>query len=561
MAQASNIFGGSSPPGIPFLKYLSHKEEHLREARNDVNKFAEYCFVDKEGKSLKQGRIHKEWQAAMDRHRRAMVVAGRGFGKSVQFCQVRPLFELGNDPNLCIKIICANDQQALKRVKVLKMHMETNTRLHKVFPALKHVVHRGGRRPRDMSPTKEWNLGSLTVSGRTNHGLVDPSIQAKSVLASISGDRSDINIWDDAADRKNSVENPKLGRKIVEGVDDFINTLHPGTGRGWAIGTLWSELDLNHHFMKIWPTYWYEVLVKAKGDGRYKFGSKIIHPGQDPIEDWSRTPWSYWNQARLQERMDDIGYRKFLRGFGNQPMLNEEQCIKPEWIMYWDGPGASGLPPTTDWHVILSVDAASTKGEKSNWTGLTYLAIHPAAVAGLVPADHRGAIKCWKAYHRKITAPEKVRLVEGIYRGLANQKIPIDCIAIENRGGGQELMDYLRERRRVPERLIQPVRPASSKVDRLDRISHYVENGTVEFDPDMNPGIGGANVVEEDGNVISEILSVPLAEYDDLADSFSQGVLVAISKHKGLQSLAAKLDPGEFHYERDEDRGGEIIVV
>jgi phage terminase large subunit-like protein len=555
MAQARNIWGGKGKPAPLFLRYLAHRMDHLEEARHDVNRFAEYCFIDKEGKNLKQGRIHREWQAALDANRRAIVIAPRGHGKSVNICQIRPLFELGNDPNLCIKIICANDQQAIKRVKALKMHMEQNTDLHRVFPGLKHVVHRGGRRPRDMAVTAgEWNLGSLTVPGRTNHQLLDPSIQSKSVLATISGDRSDINIWDDASDRKNSIEHPKLRQKIVEGVDDFINTLHPGTGRGWAVATLWHEMDLSHHFMKIWPTFWYEIMTQPIGDGRYRFGSKVWHSNGYKREDPNNPLWSYWNANRLLERLGDIGLRKFLRGFGNKPMLNEEQHIDPDWIRYWT------LPPTADWTVILSIDAASTKGAQSNWTGFTFLAIHPAAAAGLVPANHQGAIKCFRAYHRKMTAPEKVKAVEHIYRNLANRNIPIGCFAVENRGGGQELMDYLLERGKIPRRLIQPVRPASSKTDRVDRISHYVENGTVEFHPDMDTGLGGSNVSEEDGNVISELVSMPLGEYDDLADSFSQGVLAAVWKYKGLRSLAAAIDRDEMDGGGAES-GGSIIVI
>jgi phage terminase large subunit-like protein len=554
MAQARNIWGGKGKPAPLFLRYLAHRMDHLEEARHDVNRFAEYCFVDKDGNSLKQGRLHREWQAALKRHKRAVIIAGRNHGKTIQICQIKPLHLLGNNPNLCGKIVCSNDQQALKRVKALKMHMETNTDLHRVFPVLKHVVHRGGRRPAGMAVTKEWNLGSLVVDGRTNHTLIDPSIQAKSVLSSISGDRSDFMIWDDAADRKNTIEHPKTGQKIVEGVDDFINTIHPETGCGWAIGTLWKETDLNHHFMKIWPTYWYEILVKAIGDGGYRFGSKVVHPGQEPVESWNRTLWSYWNNRRLLERLNDIGMRKFMRGFGNKPMLNEERHIEPDWIRTWT------LPPTTDWTVILSIDAASTTGAQSNWTGFTYLAIHPAAAAGLVPADHHGAIKCFRAYHRKMTAPEKVRAVEKAYKKLATKNIPIGCIAIENRGGGQELMDYVLERGRIPRRLVQPVRPASSKTDRVDRISHYVENGTVEFHPDMDTGLGGSNVSEEDGNVISELVSMPLGEYDDLADSFSQGVLAAVWKYKGLRSLAAAIDRDEMDGGGAES-GGSIIVI
>jgi hypothetical protein len=505
-----------------YLYYLSHRTEHLEQARHDVNRFTEYCFTDKQGKALQQGRMHVEWQRALDSHKRAVIIGPRLHGKTIQICQARPLHELGKDPDLCIKVIGSNDHQAIKRVKALRTHMERNQDLHRVFPHLQRHIKRGGRRPADVPEAQgEWNLGSLTVSGRKNWQQLDPSIQAKSVMSSISGDRADILIWDDGADRRNSVELPRMRSRIVEGVDDFINTLHPETGRAWAIGTLWHELDLNHHFMKHWPTYWYEIVINQLAGGSTSFGSYVRHAtGYERHED---TPlWSYWNNARLLERLGDIGLRKFLRGFGNKPMHMDEIHIDPNWVTYYKE------PPTKDWRIMISVDAASTTGPKSDWTGIVFLAIHPDCHAGKMPETHHGAIKCFTAYHRKITAPDRVRLLESTYKRMTALGYQVDGLAIENRGGGQETMDFLLERGQIPARKILPV-----------RISHYVENGTCQFNPAMDPGLGGCNVSEEDGNVITELISIPLGEYDDLADAYSQGVWVSMHFYKGLKALAA----------------------
>jgi hypothetical protein len=546
-----------------YLQYLSHRAEHLDQARHDVNAFAEYCFRDNKGAALRQGKMHRRWQKALDSHKRAVIIGPRLHGKTIQICQARPLFELGQDPDICIKVIGSNDHQAIKRVKALRNHMENNRDLHRVFPHLRHHVKRGGRRPENVPEigpkSGDWNLGSLTIAGRKKWWLLDPSVQAKSVMASISGDRADILIWDDGADRRNSVELPRMRSRIVEGVDDFVNTLHPETGRAWAIGTLWHESDLNHHFMKIWPTYWYEIVTKQGPDG-YNFESFTRH--HDGFEEHSPDPlWSHWNQARLLERLQDIGMRKFLRGFGNKPMHQDEIHISPDWITYWDD------PPGKDWRIIISVDAASTTGASSNYTGFCFLAIHPVVAAGLIPATgHRGAIKCFQAYHRKVTAPDRVRKIEKTYQRLTGLGYQVDGVAIENRGGGQETMDFLLEHKIVPEKKILPVRPVSRKTDRVDRISHYVENGTVQFSPTMDPGLGGANVKADDGNVISELLSVPLGEYDDLADSFSQGVWVSMQFYEALRDLAAAAaadldddDPGRPRVEQTAS-GGRLYV-
>ena len=67
-----------------YLKYLSHRTEHLDQARHDPNAFAEYAFRDQAGAPLRQGRIHREWQAAFSAHREVFIVAPRNHGKTVQ---------------------------------------------------------------------------------------------------------------------------------------------------------------------------------------------------------------------------------------------------------------------------------------------------------------------------------------------------------------------------------------------------------------------------------------------------------------------------------------------
>lgn len=550
--QGHNLFGGDAPPAPEYLRWLSRRGEHIREARRDPSAFAEYVFRDDLGRSLKQGQIHREWQNGLTANNRAIIIAPRNHGKTVQVCQARPLWELGNDPELIIKIISSNDVQARKRVKALKVHMERNSDLHRVFPILRRYRSTGRRRPNSVPESSgDWNLGSLTVAGRKNWWALDPSIQAKSIVASISGDRSGLLVFDDIADRRNSVELPRMRQRITEGLDDFVNTLHPDRGRAWGIGTLWHELDANHALMKVWPTYWYEITPNLTGyirtpDGKERHLKNSLWP-------------ELWSKARLHARRKEIGIRKFLRGFGNRPMASDEQHVKPEWIEWWK------TPPERNWKIVISIDAASTTGPKSDWTALVFHAINPDVAEGRAVASHRGMIKTFAAYHRKYTAPERVRLIESVYRQMIRAGYQIDAICIENRGGGQETIDYLVERKRIPAKLIQPVRPKSNKGDRIDRIAHYIENGTIEFNPAMDPGMGNVYVDSEQGNVVAELVSFPLAEYDDLADAFSQGIWVAILKYPGLRSIAAAAtddieadDPGMPRAERS---GGSRIWI
>jgi len=64
-----------------FLRSLARKEAHLREARNNINCFIEYCMTDAHGKPITQGEIHREWHELGDRYRRLMILGSKQHGK------------------------------------------------------------------------------------------------------------------------------------------------------------------------------------------------------------------------------------------------------------------------------------------------------------------------------------------------------------------------------------------------------------------------------------------------------------------------------------------------
>src|ERR1051326_1864254 len=83
-----------------------------RMARRDPNNFAEFAFTDSEGQPLCQALVHRELQAFLGRHARALVELPRDHGKSVQVC-IRVLWELGRRPSLRVKLVCATEALAI----------------------------------------------------------------------------------------------------------------------------------------------------------------------------------------------------------------------------------------------------------------------------------------------------------------------------------------------------------------------------------------------------------------------------------------------------------------
>src|SRR6266581_1728522 len=115
------------------------------EARLSPDNFAAWCFTDPGGRSLGQATLHRELQAFLGQQRRALVELPRDHGKSVQVC-IRILWELGHDPSLRVKIVCASDELAAERCRFLRDHIASNALLRNVFPDLRPALPWGTTR-------------------------------------------------------------------------------------------------------------------------------------------------------------------------------------------------------------------------------------------------------------------------------------------------------------------------------------------------------------------------------------------------------------------------------
>jgi phage terminase large subunit-like protein len=115
----------------------ARRTSEIRKARNDPNKFIEYCFQDsRTGQYLRQAKIHYELQKAMLSGVDVVNLFPRDHGKTTQL-EGHLIWRLGNDPNLRIKIVCASDSKAVERLFAIIQHIKTNDRVQSVFPHLK----------------------------------------------------------------------------------------------------------------------------------------------------------------------------------------------------------------------------------------------------------------------------------------------------------------------------------------------------------------------------------------------------------------------------------------
>lgn len=553
-------------PGVRVASVL--RAALIQRARTSPDAFIEYCFDKPNGEPARQGWMHRRWQRLWGKHRRLILVAPRLHWKTGQAVG-RVIYDLGRNPNLVTKLLCQSDAKATKRLSVVREHLTRNNRVHQVFPWL--------RPPEKGRRDVEWNKHQITVQ-RTLRAP-DPSIEALGITSSASGDRANLLVADDVVDRRNSISLPKVRQTIREAWDDWVNLTGPD---GWILYlcTLWHNADLTHDLLANpeWAVAWYEITGSLGSYVRLPDGQDWESPeplwGVDPecpihghefhgiepaaFEEYHRRllarRWPAdgpppcelvrggqvrlgesscrcgpWTRKALETRRTELGSRKFARGFSNRPITDDERRVRPEWIRYYDGP----VPGT--WEIVIAIDTASSQGTRSDYTGVAVLAIEP--IAGIVRVKY--------ARHFRLTFPEKFRLVQE----LAQRFRPTN-ILIELAAGGRELAEALVLNTRLP---VRGVGARASKVSRLDQVSPLLEAGRVEFPASMDPALPYS---PDEGNLIRELLDLPLGEHEDIADAFVHALrflsLVYDSLSLAVPALRRSDDPDD---EDSDDEG------
>lgn len=309
-------------------------------ARTDCNAFCEFVLSDKEGKPIRQQWFHEEWQNAANKHQDLLIIGPQEHGKTEQIAIGRSLWRLGKNPNRRIKIICANDEEARKRVSAIAEHIEKNKKVHLIFPDLKP------------SNRNAWTSQKIFVE-RSAVGMKDPSVEAKGVLSTGSGGRADDLIFDDPVDLRNAIQNSALRQSVISAIDNvWVNLLDPD-GRIIYICTLWHKADATH------------VLMKR---GKFKMLFYRIGDNFEPI--WV----SKWGAKELKDRCEKIGLRNFQRGFQNKPLMDEESIFRNIGQYKNEVESLEKIQP--EWPCFLGVDLATLK-KKSNFNVLFTLALSP----------------------------------------------------------------------------------------------------------------------------------------------------------------------------------------
>src|SRR5262245_40335655 len=104
-------------------------------ARADPADFIRLCLTAPSGRLIELAGVHDRFHKFLTDNRRALVELPRDHGKSFQACG-RILWELGRNPALRVKIVCATEAIAAERSRFLRDAIANNVRVRLVFPHL-----------------------------------------------------------------------------------------------------------------------------------------------------------------------------------------------------------------------------------------------------------------------------------------------------------------------------------------------------------------------------------------------------------------------------------------
>ncbi len=472
-------------------------DSHLRVAfsRFEINDFIRLCFTDSHGIPIVQAPVHAELQQFLSDHPKALVELPRDHGKSFQLC-CRVLWELGRDPGLRIKIVCATDTVAAERSRFLRDSINQNAALRKALPQLR----RG----------HPWAAEGFTISRPAN--AIGPSVAAFGVGAGSTGTRADLLICDDVVDVRALHSRAERDRVSDFFTNNLMNLLEPH-GRFWGLCTPWHSDDLN---------------ARLKKNGAYALFRRAIGPNLEPV--WAEK----WPPERLRARKAEIGSASFARGYRLVPIADEETPIRAAWVRFWSEPADYDT-------VLLSVDPAVSSSAKADCSALAVLGRVAGRPLPLTPSPKKGGgvdqspsllrggvgegfcapeVRVLACTARRVPAPELVALIDTFDR-LWNPAV----ILFETNAAFLGIKDLLARHTRFGPKL-KSVTQSADKGSRVSAFSVAVENGAFRL-------LGDGGVVDVgQRELFEQMTTFPFGEHDDLLDAAATGCAYLLDRRE-----------------------------
>lgn len=407
-------------------KDLDFLEESLQAyvielARKDPNVFIALHF----GKP--QHPMHKDWQRLLSKHQRVMVAAMRGSGKSTQISVLRCLWELGNRPDLQIKLISVREDRAQKNLGGIARHITDCPAgvCQLVFPNL---------RP---DPTRSWASTKINIvrpPGTMDSG--DSSVEAWEITSSPEGGRAHLMVFDDITSYQTSIVEERKRESIKEAFNGTWLDVKAGpASKIWYLCTLWHKSDCSYDLIHK-PGWKSKVYLISDDFERVETNEGDSFPFPIPTAEGSWGKEEYINEYKVR------GPFRFNRSYRNRPVDDATRLFK-SWMLYGNekqrGAIRYGIPPWdqrfSEYPKYCGVDLGIGK-ERHNKPSV----VVTIAVSNGFHGIPRGTRIVLDIRRGKWTSPDTARQLVAVY-----DEYRPEIIKVENNYYQQALIDWLKD--------------------------------------------------------------------------------------------------------------------
>lgn len=245
--------------------------------------------------------------------------------------------EILRDPEITVGIFSYKVGKAAEFLGQIRRELSENQVLKSCFPDVLWS-----------DPVKEcarkrlpWSETAITVKRKSNPK--EPTIQACGLVDGMpTGSHFRLRVYDDVV-TKDNVTTPEMIHRTTEAweLSGFLGTMD---GRVWYIGT-------RYHFNDTYKT----IIERGAAEPRlYPATSNGLTSG-DPV---------LLTNERLADLRRDMGPYTFACQMLQNPVADEAQGFKREWIEYFDSPESRGM------NRYILVDPANEKKKTSDYTAM-----------------------------------------------------------------------------------------------------------------------------------------------------------------------------------------------
>jgi len=399
--------------------------------------------------------FHKEWFERQLNHKRSLILAPRGHGKSTICTISYTLYKLLNNPELRVLIVSNTAVQARAFLREIRSHLEVN----QWFQA-----HLGNLR------VKPWNDYELTISTRSKKKK-EASITALGVLGPIIARHYDLIILDDVVDEENARSQSQRDKLLIWYYKTLLPALEP-EGEIHIIGTRYHFLDL------------YGYLIER--------GFKNHHWVYRAIQELTGSELALWEEKfplkLLKEKWRESGSIIFNSQYQNDVQLMRGAIFKKEWFKFYQV-----LPQDVKLEKFIGIDLALSQRQSGDYFALV--------VCGRERKS--GKIYILDCIHTRLTFSKQIELTVNYFKKHNEPKAPVIRVLVEANAYQEAFAQKLREKG-VP---VKSVIRVKDKLSRAYQVQAKFENGEIFF-----PSRGAEDLIEE-------LLLFPESEHDDLFDA------------------------------------------